>query len=98
MNASGTPYPQPLVGRQRLLIRVLKLGVAVAVVLATIGLILPGDTGRLASEAFLGVLIAAPLVRVTWLTVRWIHRRDLRFALVGVGLLLVVATAVATAW
>jgi hypothetical protein len=42
--------------------------------------------------AAVAVLLVVPLLRVAWLGVRWLRRGDVRFALVALGVLLVVAT------
>ena len=38
------------------------------------------------------ILVMVPLLRVAWLGVRWLRRGDVRYALVALGVLLVVAT------
>lgn len=95
---SDHPVAQPLAGRQRRLVLLLEIGVGLAAILAVAGLVLPGQAGRIAAQVFLGVLIATPLVRVAWLTVRWLNRRDIRFAIVGLGVLLVAMMAGLSAW
>jgi hypothetical protein len=42
--------------------------------------------------AAVAVLLVVPLIRVAWLAIRWFRRGDLRFALVALGVLAVVAT------
>lgn len=51
----------------------------------------PGD--RLAWLA-IGLLVAAPLVRVGWLAIRWSRRGDRRFSLAACGVLVIVAAGV----
>ena len=41
--------------------------------------------------AAVAALMIVPLVRVAWLGVRWLRKGDVRFALVALGVLLVVA-------
>jgi len=61
-----------------------------AVVVATLTLV-PVDLVRnLAVGAMMIVLIGWPLVRVAWLVGDWWHVNDRRYALAGVGLLVVV--------
>jgi len=64
----------------------------VAFIAALAGLLLPDPFGPAASAFAVGVVIAAPLMRVTWLAVRWYRRGDRRFAAVAASLLLVVGS------
>jgi hypothetical protein len=68
----------------------LTAGVTLAAALA--GTVIPGRTGRSASAAAVGLVIAAPLLRVSWLAYRWWRWGDRVFALVALLLLLVVGT------
>lgn len=90
--------PNPLAGRQRRLILALRIGMGLAGVLAAIGVLVPGDIGEMAATAFMATLIALPLARVMWLMIRWMYRRDLRFAAVSAGVLFVAVLAAASAW
>ncbi|HSL58090.1 MAG TPA: hypothetical protein VK866_09640 [Acidimicrobiales bacterium] len=92
MTAVGPP-PDPLARRQRHLVVALRAATVVAVVLAAGALVLPDRWGERAGTAMVGVLIGAPVLRVAWLTVRWVRRGDVRFALTGVALLVVIAVA-----
>ncbi len=96
----GPPEPvsQPLAGRYRRLILALRVGVVAAGLLAAVGVLAPDPVGTAASRGFLGVVISVPLLRVTWLSVRWVNRRDLRFAALGATLLAVVGCAALTAF
>jgi len=62
----------------------------VAFVAALAGLLLPDPLGRAASVVAVTVVVAAPLLRVAWLAIRWYLRGDRRYAAVAAGLLLVV--------
>jgi hypothetical protein len=62
------------------------LGAAVA------GLLLPDPVGNAASAVAVGVVVGAPLVRVSWLSVRWYQRGDRRYAAVAAALLVIVGT------
>jgi hypothetical protein len=78
--------------RYQRMIRALGLFTRVAFVAALAGLLLPDPVGESASAVAVAVVIAAPLIRVAWLAVRWYLRGDVRYAAVAVSLLLVVAT------
>ncbi len=84
------PGPHPLVGRQTALIRALQVTTVAAWVLAAGGVVLPGEWGRRTAVALVVVLVAAPLARLLWLTVRWVRRGDPGFALLA-GLLIAVS-------
>lgn len=62
-----------------------------ALVLGVAGVLLPGAAGVAAAWAAVVCVVGAPLARVGWLGVRWVERRDLRYAVIAFGLLLVVA-------
>ena len=91
------PRVDPRPGRQRRLIRFLRVAAVAVLVLALASLALPGDAGRVAADLMVAVVIATPVVRVVWLLLRWVRRRDLRFAGVALGLLAVVAVSAAFA-
>jgi hypothetical protein len=42
----------------------------------------------------IGLLVAAPLVRVGWLAIRWFRRGDTRFGLAACGVLAIIAAGV----
>ena len=75
----------------------LRLTTRVTLVAALAGTVLPGDGGRSASAAAVGLVIAAPLLRVGWLAYRWWRWGDRVFASVATSLLLVVGTGTAIA-
>ena len=83
--------PDPRADRFARLSRALTAAVAVAAVLVLGALLLPERVGDVLGAALLAVLIATPLLRVAWFVQRWYRRGDVRFALVGVGVLVVVA-------
>jgi hypothetical protein len=92
------PARHPLIGRQRHLVTALRVGALVAFAAALVGLLAPARVGDPAGRAFLVLLVALPLGRLVWLLVRWVRRRDLRFASVAALLLAVVAFAAASPW
>ena len=64
---------------------------------ALAGTVLPGRAGRTASAVAVGLVIAAPLVRVSWLAYRWARWGDRLYASVAGSLLAVVGTGAAIA-
>ncbi|QGG95333.1 hypothetical protein [Actinomarinicola tropica] len=92
----SAPGPHPLVGRQRHLVTFLRALYVLAFALALAGVVLPGEAGDAAGTALVATLVAAPVLRIAWLLVRWIRRRDLRFAAVAFGLLVVIGAGAAT--
>ena len=86
----------PRVRYQRI-IWALRITSRVALVAALAGTMVPGRAGRQASAAAVGLVIAAPLLRVSWLSYRWWRWGDRRFASVAGSLLLVVGTGTAIA-
>jgi Kef-type K+ transport system membrane component KefB len=92
------PGPHPLIGRQRHLVAALRVAVGLALVAAFVGLSALGRPGELGAIACVVLLIATPLVRLVWLLLRWVRRRDHRFAGATVALLAVVMVAASTPW
>jgi hypothetical protein len=78
------PSPASLPSRERFsaLIRFLQVALILAVVLAALGVFVEA-----AAAAMVGVVIAAPLVRVGWLGLRWSRRGDRRYGAVAAALL-----------
>lgn len=72
------------------MIAVLGVLTRVAFVAALAGLLLPDPVGPAASALAVGIVIAAPLVRVLWLALRWYLRGDRRYAAVAASLLCIV--------
>lgn len=62
-----------------------------ALALAVAGVVLPGRWGVGAATGAVGIVVAAPLVRLVWLVGRWARERDWAFVAVAVGLLGVIA-------
>lgn len=58
--------------------------------LALVATVVPGTLGTVAAVAALGLIIAAPLVRVATLLVVWWIERDLRFVAMAVFLLAII--------
>jgi hypothetical protein len=65
--------------------------VAAVVVLCVAALVGPEVLAGSSGAGLLALLVAIPLVRVTWLVVRWFRRGDPRFAAVGSFVLAVAA-------
>lgn len=61
-----------------------------AFVAALVGVLLPGPVGTIGSGVAVTVVVAAPLLRVGWLAIRWYLRGDRRYAAVAAALLMVV--------
>lgn len=83
--------------RYERMIWALRLTTRITFAAALAGTLLPGHGGRTASAVAVGLVIAAPLVRVAWLAYRWGRWGDRRFASVAGALLLVVGTGTAIA-
>jgi hypothetical protein len=64
----------------------------VAFVAALAGVVLPHPLGTAASAMAVGVVVAAPLLRVAWLAIRWSIKGDRRYAAVAASLLFLVGT------
>ena len=67
------------------------------IVAGVLGALLPGAAGIAVATAAVAAVVAAPLVRVAWLTFRWTQEDDRRFVTLGVALLTVVAAGAALA-
>jgi nitrate reductase NapE component len=84
----------PRVQRRLRMVRFLWVSVAVVGALAVAALVIPpGEMRDAVATTAIVALVAAPVVRVAWLGIRWLRLGDPRFALVAGGLLLVVAFA-----
>ncbi len=59
--------------------------------LSLVASMLGGDAGQALTRVAVGVTIATPLLRLSWLLWRWWQERDLRFVMLGALVLLTVA-------
>lgn len=93
MSSSEQPV-DPRLDRYRPLTRALEWALACCALLAVLATVVPDPYGRWLGIAVVVLLVTAPLARVIWFVVRWFRRGDTRFALVGCGVLVVIATGV----
>jgi Na+/proline symporter len=77
--------------RYRRLSMLLRVALGLVSALSLLAVLLPEDQGLWFARVAVGLLIAVPLLRVAWFVARWFRRGDTRFAMVGVGVLCVVA-------
>jgi hypothetical protein len=91
------PARNPRAGRQRYLVAFLQGGLAATAAVALLAAVMGSDDGDGAARVMVGLLIAVPLLRAAWLTIRWGRLRDVRFAVAGLALLAVVASGAALA-
>ena len=73
--------------------KILMIALVVTFACALGGAFLPGAIGVWSGTACIVILIAVPVLRVTWLVVDWTRTRDVKFALLGSVLLVVLATS-----
>jgi hypothetical protein len=73
--------------------KILMIALVVTFACALGGAFLPGTIGVWSGTACIIILIAVPVLRVTWLVVDWTRIRDVKFALLGCALLVVLATS-----
>lgn len=76
---------------------VLQVATSAALVLGLLAVLLPGQIGRALAWGSVGLVVAAPLARVGWLAVRWVERRDWRYAALAAALLAIVVAGAAIA-
>jgi hypothetical protein len=81
----------PRAGRFRSLSRGMNVAMVTAAMAAVIGVVAPDPLGFAAGVTMVAVLVAAPLVRVGWFVLRWFRRGDPRFAVVGLGVIVISA-------
>jgi hypothetical protein len=93
MTAPSGPPPDHRTGRQDRLLVFLRAATALTLVAAILGVVVPGEAGRMAANSVVVILVAAPLLRVVWLVQRWARIRDWRYVAVAVGLLTIIAFA-----
>jgi hypothetical protein len=95
--AGGATVTEPGYGprlvRRRVLVRALVILTAVLSALALLVVVLPEPAEEPVAVATVALLIAAPVLRVGWLGIRWWRLGDRRFALVAAALIGVVALA-----
>jgi membrane protease YdiL (CAAX protease family) len=88
----------PRARRRRQLAAFLRAALVAVLVLAVVALVLPADgVAHAAAVGMVVVLVAAPVVRVAWLTGRWWRLGDRRYAGAGAALLAVVAVGLVLA-
>lgn len=87
----------PRLDRYRPLTTALQRVLVACVVLSVAAAISPDPYGRWFGVGVVALLVAAPPARVLWLVARWFRRGDRRYALVGCGVLGVIAAGVALA-
>ena len=92
--APGTPPTDPRAGRFDRVARALQLAMVLVALAAVVGDVAHGPLGRAAGWVLLGTLVVVPVLRVAWFVGRWTRRGDPKFALVGAGVLLVMAAGV----
>jgi hypothetical protein len=76
----------------------MQIALAAAFALALGGAFVPGSIGHASGVACIVILIVTPVVRIGWLTTSWARSGDRRFALLGGGLLLVLAVGAVIAF
>ena len=91
------PPPDPRAGRFDLVVRGLQVAMVLVALVAALGDVLHGRAGRVAEWVLLALLVGVPVVRVLWFVVRWFRRGDPKFALVGIGVLVVMVAGVLAA-
>lgn len=96
--APGGPGPDPRADRFDALGRWLGVGLWATVLATLLAVLVGGAVGDAFGTAAIVVLVAVPLARVAWFVLRWARRGDRRYALVGAGVLLVVAVGTAIGW
>jgi hypothetical protein len=87
----------PKAGRFDGTVTALRLTTGLVAGAAIVALLLGSGPGDLVARVAITLLVAAPLVRVGWLAVRWFRRGDRRFGLAACGVLAIVAAGVVLA-
>ena len=93
LSGDATPF-DPRLDRYRPLSRALRASLLLTAALAVAAVVLPEPASVVLGAAVVVVLVAAPLARVLWFVTRWFRRGDVRYALVGCGVLGIIATGV----
>ena len=81
--------------RYERIIWALRLSTRVTLLAALVATVVPGEWGRDTGAAAVGLVIAAPLLRVGWLTYRWWRWGDRAFSAVAGSLLVIVGLGAA---
>jgi hypothetical protein len=87
----------PRVGRQRALSTYLWIALVVTMLLAAATAVAPDSWEDTVGPSMVAAFIIAPIGRLIWLFVRWLHRGDRRYALAVVALWAIMAVALVLA-
>lgn len=87
MSGDETPLHPGRVARNEHFAQVLAVPVVLLGVVALVATLAGGRVGSAAADTAVALVVAAPLLRVAWLAVRWWRRGDRRFASVALGVL-----------
>jgi hypothetical protein len=90
---SDGPAPDPRETRQQSLVVFLQVALGLGAVSSLAAVLLPGRLGHDVGVATVAILIITPVVRVSWLAVRWFLKRDLRYAFAAAMLVSIVVGA-----
>lgn len=86
---SQQPF-DPRLDRYRPLTWALQRALVLCAALAVLAVVVPDPAGGWFGIGVVVVLVGVPLARVLWFVVRWFRRGDVRYALVGCGVLVVI--------
>lgn len=84
----------PKAGRFDRTVGTLRVTTGLVAITAIVALLLGAGWGDAVAWVAIGLLVAAPLVRVGWLAIRWFRRGDTRFGLAACGVLAIIAAGV----
>jgi type VI protein secretion system component VasK len=87
---SQQPF-DPRLDRYRPLTWALQRALVLCAVLAVLAVVVPAPAGGWFGIGVVVLLVGVPLARVVWFVQRWFRRGDVRYALVGCGVLVVIA-------
>ncbi len=73
--------------RFRRIAQAIRVFLVVVGVLALGSAVLPGRISEVLGQLSVAALIAAPLLRVLWMAIRWFRRGDYRYGAIAVGVL-----------
>jgi hypothetical protein len=90
---SDGPARDPRDTRQQSLVVFLQVALGLVAISSLAAVLLPGRLGRQVGVATVAILIVTPVVRVSWLAVRWFLKRDLRYAFAAALLVSIVVGA-----